>query len=423
MSEQPFAGIRIIEFGQFVAVPVAAQWLADGGAEVIKVEPVTGDPIRGLNPLAPGESRYFITRNNGKHALPLALSDAQAQPVIHALVASADVVLMNMRPGLPAKLGLDPEELLARFPQLVVGSVSGFGKFGPESADAGMDLVVQARSGLMAANGRVIDGRPAAGDPVSADLMCAMTLAFGISSALLRRERTGVGGIVDTSLLQAAMALTSNQTVRSEDHDQARHQALLDELETQRAEGLEYEEQLKLMQPQRRAHMFTVYYRTFVTRDSHIAVACGSLSLREKFAKCLSIEDPALAGGFEGDLDTHYASLAKRVEEIVASEPSDVWVDRLRTAGVPVSKVRMPIELHGDEQVEANNMFHTFVHPEAGNMTIVAPPLSLDENGFRPGAPTPAFGSEARSILSEVGLNNREIDNLFANGLSHDGLV
>ena len=89
--------------------------------------------------------------------------------------------------------------------------MSGFGNKGPEAGDAGMDLVVQARSGLMAANGRMIEGRPAAGDPVSADFMCAMTLAFGVSSALLRRERTGMGGVIDTSLLQAAMSLTSSQ--------------------------------------------------------------------------------------------------------------------------------------------------------------------------------------------------------------------
>ena len=97
------------------------------------------------------------------------------------------------------------DTLRERFPRLVSGSVTAFGKHGPEADLAGMDIVVQARTGLMAANGRIVDGRPAPGDPVSADYMCAMTLAFGIASALLRRERTGVGGTVDVSLMQAAM--------------------------------------------------------------------------------------------------------------------------------------------------------------------------------------------------------------------------
>ena len=261
MSEQPFAGVRVVEFGQFVAVPVAAQLLADGGAEVIKVETPTGDPIRGILPLAPGESRYFITRNNGKHSLPLALSDPAARPVIEALTASADVVLMNLRPGLAAKLGLDSEQLLKKHPKLIVGSVTGFGLNGPEANDAGMDLVVQARTGLMAANGRITEGRPTAGDPVSADYMCAMTLAFGVSTALLRRERTGVGGIVDTSLMQAGLALTASQLVRSDDHDATKQQDLLDKLQKARLQRASYAEQLEITRPTQRAQMFLVYYR------------------------------------------------------------------------------------------------------------------------------------------------------------------
>ena len=252
VSEQPFAGIRVIEFGQFVAVPVAAQLLADGGAEVIKVEPLAGDPIRGILPLAPGESRYFITRNNGKHSLPLALSDAAAASVINALVASADVVLMNLRPGLASKLGLSSEQLLQKHPRLIIGSVTGFGLNGPEATDAGMDLVVQARTGLMAANGRITDGRPSAGDPVSADHVCAMTLAFGVSSALLRRERTGKGGAVDTSLMQAGLGLTANQLVRSETHDVANHERLLSELKQARLQKAPYAEQLEITRPKQR---------------------------------------------------------------------------------------------------------------------------------------------------------------------------
>ena len=416
VSEQPFAGIRVIEFGQFVAVPVAAQLLADGGAEVIKVESLAGDPIRNILPLAPGESRYFITRNNGKHALPLALSDPQAQPVIAALVASADVVLMNLRPGLADKLGLDSEQLLSKHPSLIVGSVTGFGLHGPEASDAGMDLVVQARTGLMAANGRIIDGRPAAGDPVSADYMCAMTLAFGISSALLRRTRTGKGGVVDTSLMQAALALTASQLVRSEDHDVEKHEQMLDRLEQARHQRASYEEQLEITRPTQRAHMFMVYYRTFVTADGHIAVACGSPGLRLKFAQVLGVEDPALSGDFDGDVDVHYQNLTNQVEQIIAAQSSAHWEQALREAGVPVSTVRFPIELYDDEQIESNGFLHRFNHPSAGNMTVVGPPLSLDEAGFRPGVPTQPFGSETRELLQSLGFSGDEIDRLINGG-------
>lgn len=412
----------MVEFGQFVAVPVASQLLADGGAHVIKVETLRGDPIRMVAPLSPGESRYYITRNNGKHALPLALSDVAAKPVIQALVAKADVVLMNLRPGLPEKLGLAPQELLDRHPKLIVGSVSGFGLEGPEAGDAGMDLVVQARSGLMAANGRIVDGRPAAGDPVSADLMCAMTLAFGVSSALLRRERTGLGGILDTSLLQAAMMLTSSQLVRSEIADQAAHDYMLSELSDLRAASAPYGKQLDVLKPKGRAFMFTVYYRTFVTADSHIAVACGSHGLRVKFANALGFTDDGLSPAFSGDLEDHYKTLAADVEALVGGRTSEYWVGKLRAAGVPVSIVRMPVELYDDEQIAANGFLHHFEHPIVGPMTVVAPPIRLDGDAFRPGQPTASFGSETASILSELGFSAEAIRALLDAHITHDGL-
>ena len=423
MTEQPFKDIRVVEFGQFVAVPVASQLLAEGGAHVIKVEALTGDPIRLINPLSPGESRYFISRNCGKHSLPLALSDAAAIPVVKALVASADVVLMNLRPGLAAKLGLEPQHLAERHPRLIIGSVSAFGNEGPEALEAGMDLVVQARSGLMAANGRISDGRPAAGDPVSADCMCAMTLAFGVSAALLRRERTGNGGIVDTSLMQAAMTLANNQLVRSEEKDAPEHAALLRRLKVAQTEGASFADQLELLRNARRAHMLLIYYRTYATRDSFIAVACGSHALRVKFAAALGITDAGLEPGFDGDLDAHYEALGRQVENLLAGSPSEHWLHVLRSAGVPVSAVRFPIELFDDPQVNINNMLTTVEHPQAGAITMVAPPVSLDGDGFRPGAPTAAFGSESDAILLELGFSPSEVEDLMSANISHRGLA
>ena len=146
-SQQPFAGVRVVEFGQFVAVPFAAQLLADGGAHVIKVEALEGDPTRRLRPLTPGETRIFISRNRGKHSLPLALRDPGAKPVTDALLGWADVALMNFRPGVAEELGLDAPTLTDRFQRLIVGTVTAFGKAGPDAGHAGMDIVVQARSG------------------------------------------------------------------------------------------------------------------------------------------------------------------------------------------------------------------------------------------------------------------------------------
>jgi crotonobetainyl-CoA:carnitine CoA-transferase CaiB-like acyl-CoA transferase len=427
MSQQPFEGLNVVEFGQFVAVPVASQLLADGGAKVIKVEPLSGDPMRSVSSMgkAAGESRHFICRNNGKHCLPLALSDALAKPVIEALLERADVVLMNLRPGLAEKLGIDPEHLLERYPRLVVGSVSGYGSTGPESGNVGQDVVLQARSGLMASNGRMIDGRPAACDTVTVDTMGAMTLAFGVSSALLRRERTGKGGVIETSLLLAAMTVASTDLARSSTGDAIEHQKKLELLAAKRAEGASYAEQLQVVQPAELVvlkEMMNVYYTTFATQDSFIAVACGSTSLQKTFCETLGVLDGRHTPNFAEDLLTHYKKLSSQVQQIIASQTSEHWVALLREAGVPVSKVFLPIELFGDEHINANNYFHSFEHPQVGPMTVVGSPLRLDkEEGFHPGQPTRLFGSESEAILSQLGFSKKEIDDLMAAGISHKG--
>ncbi len=235
MSEQPFAGVTVLEFGHFIAVPWAGQVLADGGAHVIKIEPLEGEPSRHIAPLGGGESRHFLIRNRGKHSLPLDLRHRDARLILDALLARADVVLANMRPGLAAELGLEYEQLAARYPKIIVGTVTAFGAQGADAARAGMDHVVQARSGLMVTGGKVQDGLPTSGESPIADYMAASLLAFGVASALYRRERTGHGGRVDTSLLLAALALQNNLMVRVDGLDGARHTAFADWLGQARA--------------------------------------------------------------------------------------------------------------------------------------------------------------------------------------------
>lgn len=430
-SQQPFGGVRVVEFGQFVAVPFAAQLLAEGGASVIKVEPVDGDPARRLRPLAAVESRdarrpvapetrTFLSRNRGKRSLPLALRHPEAEPVVDALLAWADVALMNFRPGLAEELGLGASALCERFPRLVVGSVSAFGNQGPEAGNAAMDIIVQARSGLMAANGRIVDGQPATGDPVSADYMCAMTLAFGVSAALLRRERTGHGGHVDTSLLQAAMTLENNQLVRAEVEDGPEHREVLERLEALRTARAPYTAQAEIIPSVRARSMSQVYFRTYETADATIAVACGSPSLRERFMGVIGLDDPGLRANPGFDLDTHYDALKPKVEQRLRQRSSAEWVAELNDAGVPVSTVRFPLELLDDPQTAANNMFHTFRHPTVGDVKALSPPVNLDAEGFAPAPPTAPLGSDTVAILTELGFGGDQIDALLDATVTRD---
>ena len=412
--KQPFAGIRVVEFGQFVSVPFCAQLLAEGGAEVIKVEALAGDPTRLLRQVSPLETRTFVSRNRGKRSLPLALRDPAARPVIDKLLAWADVALMNFRPGLDVELGLDAETLQARFPRLIAGAVTAFGKRGPEASLAGMDTVVQARTGLMAANGRMVDDRPAPGDPVSADYMCAMSLAFGVSAALLRRERTGVGGAVDVSLMQAAMTLANNQLIRSEVEDTPRHTEILARLAEQREAGVPFGEQGRAMTTARALPMVRIYLRTYDTADAPIAIACGSRSLRVKFMAAVGLVDEALDAADSEEKHDYYDQLTERVEAVMRTSTSAEWTRILNAADVPVATVKFPVELFDDEHAQANGMFHRLEHPEAGDFTVLSPPVSMDGDGFRSREATRRFASETRELLEEIGFSKPEIDDLLA---------
>ncbi|MCZ6886971.1 MAG: CoA transferase [Gammaproteobacteria bacterium] len=420
-TAEPFRGVNVVEFGQFVAVPFCAQLLAEGGAHIIKIEALEGDPTRRLQQWAPGETRTFISRNRGKHSLPLSLREPGAKPVIAALLEWADVALMNFRPGLAGQFGLDAETLMERFPRLIIGTVTAFGSKGPDAAHAGMDIVVQARSGLMAANGRIVDGRPAPGDPVSADYMCAMSMAFGVASALLRRERTGKGGTVDTSLMQAAMTLANNQLIRSEGHDAQAHRAVVDELRERREAGVSYAEQRDAMPGTRTMPLVKVYFRTYETADAVIAIACGSHSLREKFAAAMGFDDPALETISSKDWGDHYDRLRDQVEAAMRSKSGAEWTKVLNDAGVPVSSVKFPVEMFEDPQAQANDMFHILEHPTVGPVKVLSPPVRLDGEGFKSGAATAPLGSETQSILENLGFSPEEVDALASANVTHRG--
>src|SRR5437899_7899153 len=413
MSNQPFAGVTVLEFGHFIAVPWAGQVLADGGAHVIKVGPLEGEPSRHIAPLGGGESRHFLIRNRGKHVLPLDLRHPDARRILDGLLARADVVLANMRPGLAAEIGLEYEQLAPRYPRIIVGTVTAFGPNGPDAARAGMDHVVQARSGLMVAGGRTKDGLPTSGDSPIADYMAAALLAFGVTSALYRRERTGRGGRVDTSLLLAALALQNNLMVRVDALDGAPHAAFLDWLGQARGGGVAFAEQVERMPRNRVLASQAVYVRTYATKDAALAVACGSPSLRRKFITAVGHDDPALIGSVP-DVTAHYATLKQVVEATLASRTTAEWQAHLDTHGLPASGDALPIEILDDPQPAANDMFHRFDHPTLGPATVLGPPVRLDDGGFVPGPPTPPFGSEARAILAWAGFDEGDIKRFLA---------
>ncbi len=415
VTARSFQGVTVLEIGHFVAVPWAGQLLADGGAHVIKIEPLEGEPSRHIAPLVPGESRHFLIRNRGKHALPLHLKHPDGPEILAALVGRADVVLSNMRPGLSAELGIEYEQLAPRHPRLIVGTVTAFGASGPDAALAGMDMVVQARSGLMVTGGRTKDGLPTTGESPIADYMAAALLAFGVASALYRRERTGRGSQVDTSLLMAALALQNNLMVRVEGVDGPVHAAFRDWLAEARRTGVPYAQQVERMPRTRPVAMTAVYYRTYATKDAALAVACGSPALRRRFIAAVGLADAALGGVVE-DLDGHYAALKSRVEAAMAGRTTREWESTLKTHGVPASGVALPSEILDDEQAASNALFHRHDHPALGPLTVLGPPVTSSDDGFAPAPLTLPFGSETRQILAWAGFSAATVERLVEGG-------
>ena len=421
-SAQPFAGLEVVEFGQFIAVPFCAQLLADGGAHVVKVESLTGDPVRALAPLAPGESRHFISRNRGKHSLPLDLKHPSAPRIIDALVARADVVLTNLRPGLGAELGLDSATLSARYPRLVVGNVTGFGTRGPDAGLGAMDMVLQARTGLMVAAGRIRDGVPQATDPPIIDYYCATALAFGIASALLRRATTGRGGEVDLSLLMSSLVLQNNVMLRVHRVDGPVHERTLARLADLRAAGAPFGEQAALTGAVRPPNTANVYYRSYATKDAAIAIACVGPGMQRALMRAVGLTDDAHDGRPPAkDAEAaYYLDLGQRVEIEMRERTTVEWRKIFDAAGIPAGEVRLPVEMLDDPQVLANGMLHDLEHPALGPIRVVSSPVKLDGDGFRPAPPTPPFGSETRAILRELGFTAADVDRFIAGGVTRD---
>jgi formyl-CoA transferase len=303
-----------------------------------------------------------------------------------------------------------------------VGNVSAFGRTGPDAALAGMDLVVQARSGLMAANGRLRDGLPVAPEPPLADYMTAMTLAFGVAAALLRRERTGRGGEIEVSLLRSALTLQNNAMVRVEAADGAVHAQAREALARLRRDAVPWLEQIALLPQVRTLAMTGLYYRTYATRDGVLAVAAVSRALQRGFMQVVGLRDASHDEPIREPerLERHYAELGARAEAIIRGRATAEWKAALDEEGVPASDVRLPIEMLDDPQVVANEMARDLPHPSLGAVRVLAPPLALDGGGFRPTGATGAFASETRALLHELGLGDNEIDALVREGVTRE---
>jgi crotonobetainyl-CoA:carnitine CoA-transferase CaiB-like acyl-CoA transferase len=371
----PLAGLVVVELGTSIAGPWGAMVLAELGAEVIKVEPPgTGDDARNWGPpFAAGASTVFNAFNRNKRSAALDLKDeAQREALRRFIVARADVVLQNLKPGLVRRLGLDAKTLRARKPKLVYANLAAFGTRGPLADRPGYDPLMQAYGGIMGITGE--DGRPPVRvGPSLVDQGAGMWAVIGILAALRRRDATGEGCEVDTSLYETSLAWVTAQLSTFAVTGRAPRK-----LGTENA-GI-------------------APYRGFEASDGKwLIVAAGNDNLFRRLCRVLGVSwDDDARFRTNPDRVANREDLNALVADVIATAPRAAWLDRIADAGVPCAPVLGLEEVMQEKQFDAVGMLQC---APGSDLALLGLPLSFD--GARPPmrSPPPPLGDATDDIL------------------------
>ena len=374
MTELPLSGLRVLDLSAYIAAPYGCTLLADQGAEVIKVEPPSGDNLRAYPSTLASEGRAFLGVNRGKSSIVLDLKQPQGIEVLLRLLRDADVLVHNFRPGVAERLGIGYEQLRGSHERLIYCAVSGYGENGPLSKKAGYDQVLQTMTGICNLQGTAEDPQIVYGSVV--DYYAAALLASGVSSALYQRERTGKGQWVGISLLRSALAMQSARFVWAADEPR-------EVFRDMRSGGI------------------TGLYKT----------AKGSIYISANTAHfwaalCELIKLPELAS------DPRYASVRLRAQHAAELVPQ---VTRFGER-VPCA-VAHPIEdMFDHPQVLAEQMVGTYTHPKVGSYRGLARAIRFGQGEQAPARAAPSFGEDTQRVLQSLGYSAADIEALRSTG-------
>ncbi len=422
MASGPLDGIRVLEFTQIIAGPFGCQNLADMGAEVVKVEPPEGEPWRIFGQFMPGETKYFQSLNRGKKSLVLRLQEPDAQKIVHDLIPSFDVVVINYRPDVPVRLGIDYETLSALRPDLIYVDNTAFGREGPWAHRPGYDVVVQGVSGLMAGEGKVDEhGQPQIiSSTAIADYATGLAIAWGVSAALFHRERTGEGQLIESTLLATAMAFQGSVVMELPVADAAMRNPIRDRIGEMREQGVPYDELLKAHDP-RAQFSGNTFYRAFRTKDGAVAVGALSAGLREKLRTAFDSDWKAMDDPEYNPMDPEWnergVKAVAEVEELVASKTTDEWMDIFDREGVPAGPVVFPEDLASHPQIVANDMMVDLDHDLSGPQQQVGPVLKFSNAPLAAQGSSPPLGRDTDEIVRSAGYSDEQIADLRERGV------
>lgn len=385
----PLENILVLDLTHVLAGPFASTQLMDFGARVIKVErPGGGDDTRAFPPFVQGESAYFAALNHGKQSIALDLKSAPDRAILDRLLARADVLLENFRPGAMARLGYGWDGLHMRHPRLIYGAVSGFGQTGPEAAKPAYDMVVQARGGVMSITGEE-GGPPVRVGASIGDIVAGMYLVQGVLAALVARGKTGLGSRIDISMLDAQIAIQEHS------------------LAITTATGTP---------PGRTGarHPTITPFSTFRAADGFFVIAAGNDALFARLA--IALGQPQLA------TDPHFTTnearcenvhlLKRMIESVTLTRPRADWVALLDQAGLPTGLVQNMAEALVDPQVTARHMVLP-LPPRPGGPAFMAAGNPVKMTGLPdpvPRGPAPALDGDRAAILDWLDRTTPEAD-------------
>lgn len=378
----PLEGIRVLDVSQVMAGPFCCMLLGDLGADVIKVEPPTGDQTRSAMGfrLRGDDSLGFLNMNRNKRSIALDLKSAPDREIFLKLAATADVIVENYRPGVVAKLGIDYDSVAAINPGIIYASISGFGQTGPWSARPGFDLMAQAASGIMSITGHP-DGPPAKSGGPLADIGCSMLTVYAILAAYIGRQKTGAGQFIDASLYEAGLSF-----------------AVWDICDYWGTGNI----------PERigTANRMAAPYQAVRACDGHFVLGANNDRLYRRLCETIG----------RADLIAHpdYATNALRMknrEALIADLEATLitrsraeWVQALLDAGIPAGPILDYAEALGNEHAQARNMVMPITHPVEGEVKNIGFPVKLRGTPQEVRRHPPLLDEHRAEILRELGI-------------------
>jgi crotonobetainyl-CoA:carnitine CoA-transferase CaiB-like acyl-CoA transferase len=392
LGRAPLAGVRVVEFGNLIAAPYCGMLLADLGADVTKVEPPKGDLARQIGPFQFGESVFFMAVNRGKRSLAADTKQAAVRRWVKKLCLEADVVVHNLRRGAMAGMGLGYDQIAASNQAVVYTEITAFGAEGPYADRVGIDLIFQGESGMMS-----ITGEP--GEPphktatTIGDFVAGTNAALAICAALVEREKSGRGMLIDVPLRDGLIAV------------QAGWNALYFSTKSQpELTGT--------------ASPITAPNQTFSTADGFLNVAIVSDQHFRKLCDVLGLG--SLAGDSRFSTNDarvkHRRQLADRLQSILTTETTGKWMSRLQEAGLPAGRVLNLAEVFSDPQVLHNRMMVESRHPVAGPVITQGSPIRLDREPALAEVAAPGLGQHSRAVLEESGAGAEALEEAVAAG-------